>query len=290
MYDNFPHESINMISLNPDNEPSWFVDIANYLVGNLLIKGMSSQQKKKLFKDVRHYFWDDPYLFRICADQIIRRCMDGQEAMDILEACHHGPTGGHHGPNYTAKKVFDSGFFWPTIYCDAHDLVTHCDSCQHQGKISQKDEMPQNPIQNVEIFDVKVKALPTNDARVVCKFLKQLFSRFGTPRVIISDRGIKDRKRSKNGNFRVSFDHCSGGGPAVVHGGPPPLTGGLAVAPVTVPEQFEYKVAGSVVGSEGLDGGSAGSVVGSGHPNQQRIIWNSWRFRGSLPHTNHWRN
>ncbi|GJX07341.1 reverse transcriptase domain-containing protein [Tanacetum coccineum] len=68
MNDNFPHESLNMISLNPDNEPPWFADIANYLVGN--------------------------------------------------------------------------------------DMVTHCDACQRQGKISQKDEMPQNTIQNVEIFDV----------------------------------------------------------------------------------------------------------------------------------------
>ncbi|GJR73242.1 reverse transcriptase domain-containing protein [Tanacetum coccineum] len=54
--DNFPHESLNMISLNPDNEPPWFADIANYLVGNVLVKGMSSQQKKKFFKDIRHYF------------------------------------------------------------------------------------------------------------------------------------------------------------------------------------------------------------------------------------------
>ncbi|GJS93614.1 reverse transcriptase domain-containing protein [Tanacetum coccineum] len=82
--DNFPYESLSMISLNPDNKPPWFADISNYLVGNVLVKGMSSQQKKKFFKDIRHYFWDDPYLFRICADQIIRWCVDGQEAMDIL--------------------------------------------------------------------------------------------------------------------------------------------------------------------------------------------------------------
>ncbi|GJU39742.1 reverse transcriptase domain-containing protein [Tanacetum coccineum] len=132
----------------------------------------------------------------------------------------YGPTGGHHGANYTAKKVFDSGFYWPTIYRDAHDLVTRCDACQRQGKISQRDEMPQNAIQVCEIFDVwgidfmgpfpssrgnkyilvavdylskwvEVKALPTNDARVVCKILKSLFARFGTPRAIISDRGTQ---------------------------------------------------------------------------------------------------
>ncbi|GKA93752.1 reverse transcriptase domain-containing protein, partial [Tanacetum coccineum] len=122
MNDILSHESLNMIALNDDNEPLWFADISNYLVGNMRIKGMSSQQKKKFFKDMRHYFWDDPYWFRICVNQIIRRCVDRKEAMDILEAPHHGPTGGHHGPNYTANKVFDSGFFWPTIYRDAHDM------------------------------------------------------------------------------------------------------------------------------------------------------------------------
>nr|GFB03438.1 retrovirus-related Pol polyprotein from transposon 17.6 [Tanacetum cinerariifolium] len=66
--DNFPHETLNMISLNPDNKPLWFADIVNYLVGNVLVKRMSSQQKKKFFKDARHYFRDDPYLFRICVD------------------------------------------------------------------------------------------------------------------------------------------------------------------------------------------------------------------------------
>nr|GEU89879.1 reverse transcriptase domain-containing protein [Tanacetum cinerariifolium] len=65
-----------------------------------------------------------------------------KEALDILKACHNGPTGGHHGANLTAKKVFDAGFFWPTIYKDAHEFVKNYDLCQRQGKISQRDEMP----------------------------------------------------------------------------------------------------------------------------------------------------
>ncbi|GKB48253.1 reverse transcriptase domain-containing protein [Tanacetum coccineum] len=67
---------------------------------------MVSQQKRKFFKD---YIWDDPFLFKICADQVIRRCVQGKEAFDILEACYNRPTGGHHGANLTAKKVFDAG-------------------------------------------------------------------------------------------------------------------------------------------------------------------------------------
>nr|GEX27166.1 reverse transcriptase domain-containing protein [Tanacetum cinerariifolium] len=70
--ENFPLETLGVIS---SESTPWFVDYANFHVGNFIVKGMLSQQKKKFFKDVKHYFWDDPYLFRICADQIIRRAI-----------------------------------------------------------------------------------------------------------------------------------------------------------------------------------------------------------------------
>ncbi|GJW25218.1 reverse transcriptase domain-containing protein [Tanacetum coccineum] len=171
----FPLETLNMVTFCGDSSTPWFSDYANYNAGNFIVKGMSSQQKNR-------------------------------------------PIGGHYGANYTAKKVFNSGFYWPTIYRDAHDLVTRCDTCQCQGKISQRDEMPRNSIQVCKIFDVwgidfigpfsssrgniyipvaidylskwvEAKAFPTNDAQVVCKFLKSLFAQFGAPRAIISDRG-----------------------------------------------------------------------------------------------------
>nr|GFA51943.1 reverse transcriptase domain-containing protein [Tanacetum cinerariifolium] len=143
----FPLETLNKVAHHDQSTP-WFADFANYHAGKFIFKGMTTQQKQNFFKDVRHYFWDDPYLFKTCADQVIRRCVASQEALDILVACHSGPTGGHYGANYTAKKVFDSSFYWPTIYKDAFELVKHCDSCQRQGNISQKDEMLQNSIQH----------------------------------------------------------------------------------------------------------------------------------------------
>nr|GFB90983.1 reverse transcriptase domain-containing protein [Tanacetum cinerariifolium] len=106
----FPLESLNKVA-RQDPSTQWFADFVNYHAGNFIIKGMTTQQKQKFFKDARHYFWDDPYLFRTCLDQIIRYCMAGKEAIDILNACHSGPTGGHYGANYTSKKVFDSGFY-----------------------------------------------------------------------------------------------------------------------------------------------------------------------------------
>nr|GEW59226.1 hypothetical protein [Tanacetum cinerariifolium] len=150
----FPLEILGMISSCSDSSTLWFVDISNYHAG---------------------------------------RCVQGQEAIDILTACHNGPIEGHHGTNYIAKKVFDSGFYWPTIYHDAHDMMKSCDSCQRQGKILQKHEMLEMQFNLVAIDYLskwgKAKALPTNHARVVIKFLKSLFVRFGTPRVIISNSG-----------------------------------------------------------------------------------------------------
>nr|GFA33674.1 reverse transcriptase domain-containing protein [Tanacetum cinerariifolium] len=75
----FPLEMLSMVTFCGDSSAPWFADFANYHAGNF----------------------------------IVRPCVHGKEALDILEACHNRPTGGHHGANLTANKVFDVGFFWP---------------------------------------------------------------------------------------------------------------------------------------------------------------------------------
>nr|GEZ06371.1 reverse transcriptase domain-containing protein [Tanacetum cinerariifolium] len=179
----FPLETLSMVIFRDDSSTPRFADFANYHAGNFIVKGMTSQQKNKFFKDVKHYFWDDPFLFKICADQVIRWCVHDKEALDILVACHNGPMGGHHGANLTAKKIFDAGFFWPTIYKDAHEFVKNCPFPSSRGN--------KYILVVVDYLSkwVEAKALPTNDTRVVCKFLKSLFAIFGFPRAIISDRG-----------------------------------------------------------------------------------------------------
>nr|XP_043619720.1 uncharacterized protein LOC122591520 [Erigeron canadensis] len=132
---------------------------------------------------------------------MIRRCVWGGKTRRILDECLYGPTGGHYGPSVTGKKVFDAGFYWPTIFKEAQTPVETCDACQRQGTITRRDEMPQQPIQVCEVFDVwgidfigpfppsnkclyisvavdyvlklgEAKALPTNDGKVVIDFLK----------------------------------------------------------------------------------------------------------------------
>ncbi|GKD28780.1 hypothetical protein Tco_1239558, partial [Tanacetum coccineum] len=64
-----------------------------------------------------------PYAFKLCADNIIRRCVAGSETLEILAHCHSGPTGGHHSASVTAKKVYESEFYWPSVFKDANEYV-----------------------------------------------------------------------------------------------------------------------------------------------------------------------
>nr|GEW96687.1 reverse transcriptase domain-containing protein [Tanacetum cinerariifolium] len=68
----FPLETLNVVSFRGDSSTLRFSDFAKYHAGNFVVKGMSSQQMNKFFKDVEHYFWDNPFLFKIYEDQVIR--------------------------------------------------------------------------------------------------------------------------------------------------------------------------------------------------------------------------
>ncbi|GKB90114.1 reverse transcriptase domain-containing protein [Tanacetum coccineum] len=83
---------------------------------------MGPLKKERFFSQVKTYFWEEPYALKLCADNIMRRCVAGSETLKILAHCHSGPTGGHHSANITAKKVYESGFYWPSVFKDANEF------------------------------------------------------------------------------------------------------------------------------------------------------------------------
>ncbi|GJR99134.1 reverse transcriptase domain-containing protein [Tanacetum coccineum] len=216
--DEFLDEHLMILKAELNNDEPWYADYVNYIVGNIVPPNWIPKKRRRFFSQVKNYFWDELYAFKLCSDNVMRRCVSGNEILEILGHCHSGLTGGHHSASITRRKVYESGFYWPSIFKDAKDYVMRYDACQRSGNISSRSEMPQNNIQVCDVFDiwgldfmgpfsnlkgdkyilvavdyvskwVEAQALPTNNARVVIRFLRRLFARFGVPKALISDRG-----------------------------------------------------------------------------------------------------
>ncbi|RVW68085.1 Transposon Ty3-I Gag-Pol polyprotein [Vitis vinifera] len=209
--DDFPEESLMSVDVAP-----WYSHIANFLVTGEVPSEWSAQDKRHFLAKIHAYYWEEPFLFKYCADQIIRKCVPEQEQSGILSHCHDNACGGHFASQKTTMKVIQSGFWWPSLFKDAHSMCKACDRCQRLDKLTRRNMMPLNPILIVDIFDVWgidfmgpfpmsfghsyilvgvdyvskwVEAIPcrSNDHKVVLKFLKDnIFARFGVPKAIIT--------------------------------------------------------------------------------------------------------
>ncbi|XP_016546310.1 protein NYNRIN-like [Capsicum annuum] len=137
----------------------------------------------------------------------------------ILEASHASPVGVHNAGDRTARKVLQSGYYWPSLFRDVYEFVKRYDQCQRQGSILKNHEMPMSKMLEVKLFDVWVidsmgpfvssfgmkyilvaveyvskwveaEALVDNEGKRVVAFQrKNIFSRFGVPRTIINNGG-----------------------------------------------------------------------------------------------------
>ena len=120
----FCDESLLLIQERP-----WFADMANFKAVGVLPEELSWHQKKKFLHDAKQFVWDDPYLFKLGADNLLRRCVTAEEVTGILWHCHNSPYGGHFNGERTAAKLLQSGFYWPTLFKDAHAHARSCDKC-----------------------------------------------------------------------------------------------------------------------------------------------------------------
>ncbi|ERN08466.1 hypothetical protein AMTR_s03236p00004200, partial [Amborella trichopoda] len=148
---------------------TWYADYVNFLAAKITPPELSRQQLKKFFSEVKHYYWEEPILYKHCADQIIRRCVPEEEMYSILNHCHALPCGGHFSGIEQLQRCCKtlwvlflhplaiSTFFWLSIMClNGSKLQLH--------------------------LRMMVKT--------VLRFLqKNIFTRFGTPRAIVSDEG-----------------------------------------------------------------------------------------------------
>ncbi|XP_062075677.1 uncharacterized protein LOC133779780 [Humulus lupulus] len=157
----------------------WYASIVNYLASKELPSDLTQAQRNKIKHDARHYIWDEPYLWKHCTDQIIRRCVPEFEFRSILAFCHAYDCGGHFGPKRIAHKIFDSGFYWPTIFKDSYAYLDYVSKW------------------------VEEIATRTDNSKTVVDFIRSnIFVRFGTPKAILSDRGTHFCNKNIEALFR----------------------------------------------------------------------------------------
>ncbi|XP_019242550.1 PREDICTED: uncharacterized protein LOC109222679, partial [Nicotiana attenuata] len=139
--------AIGAILTITSSEAPWYADYVNFIAREL-----TPDNRRSFLHDVRLYMWDEPFLYRLCADQLVRRCVPEEEMNAILHDCHASPYGGYHGGDRIAQKFYN---------------------------------------------------------QVVVSFVKKhIFTRFGTPRVLISDGGTHFcNKLLKNTLAKYGVEH-----------------------------------------------------------------------------------
>ena len=110
-------------------ERPWFTNISNYKSTRVIPQYLNWNQQKKFLHDICFYIWDDPHLFKIRVDNLLKKCVTREEAQSILWHYQNSPYGGHYGGDRTTIRILQARFFWPSIFKDAHDHVLHCDQC-----------------------------------------------------------------------------------------------------------------------------------------------------------------
>ncbi|GKE57850.1 reverse transcriptase domain-containing protein, partial [Tanacetum coccineum] len=140
--DKFLDEHLMILKAKLNDKDPWYADYVNYIVRKVIPPKWTLERRKRFFSQVRNYFWDEPYAFRLCLDNVMRRCVARDEILEILAQCHSGTTRGHHSASITERKVYKAGFYWPSIFKDAKDYVVKCNACQKSGNISSRSEMP----------------------------------------------------------------------------------------------------------------------------------------------------
>ncbi|GJX94544.1 reverse transcriptase domain-containing protein [Tanacetum coccineum] len=120
--DKFSDEHLMALKSKSNNDEPWYADFVNYIVGKVVPPNWTFKKRKRFFSYVKTYLWEEPDAFKLCADNIMRRCVAGSETLEILAHCHSRLIGGHHSANIIAKKVYDSGFYWPSVFKDANEF------------------------------------------------------------------------------------------------------------------------------------------------------------------------
>ncbi|XP_073133392.1 uncharacterized protein [Henckelia pumila] len=168
-----------MVALDWKEQFEVMCDASDYAFGAILAnEELNHHHQKKFFHDIKFFLWDDPYVFKRCADQVIIRYVEGQETHEIMEKCHSTPYGGHFGAigtaamqNFCKKNIFTRFGTPRAILSDegTHFYNKILDSLLSKYNVNHKVELVYHPqfngqaeVSNREIKQILEKTVNTN--------------------------------------------------------------------------------------------------------------------------------
>ena len=122
----FLDEQLMHIAHNP---APWFANIVNFLIIDQMPLHWGQQDKSKNLSMVKTFFWDDPYLFNYCPNQIIRRCISEHDQSNVISFRHDHACGSHFSAKKTIAKIMQCDFYWPTLFRNTHAYCISCEPC-----------------------------------------------------------------------------------------------------------------------------------------------------------------
>ncbi|KAL0456022.1 UNVERIFIED_CONTAM: hypothetical protein Slati_0941400 [Sesamum latifolium] len=116
----------------PQSE-SWMDQIRRYLeTGNL---PEDKDEARRVKKVSGRFFIEGGYLFKKSFTTPVLRCLNSEEAWEVMKEIHEGSCGNHTGGRSLATKILRNGYFWPTIQRDSIQMVRTCVKCQMHGNV-----------------------------------------------------------------------------------------------------------------------------------------------------------
>eukprot|EP00253_Pinus_taeda_P013163 PITA_13163 len=208
-------ETINQVSFI--DSKSQYSDLIFYLKNGYAPPNLSYKNKRAIRLKEKIFTIIDHVLFRQNYDSVLLRCLEKLEAQRVLQELHDEPAGGHFGADTTAHKVIHAGYYWPTLFRDAHEYVRKCPSCQTSNGRLKKSAFPQHPVNIEQPFEkwgldtigeitpnsskqhkyiltatdyftkwVEAILLKTKNSEAIIEFIDQfIITRFGVPNALV---------------------------------------------------------------------------------------------------------